>query len=162
MTQRKQSSFMAEAQRGLNLCPFFFVYGTLRRGRGNHHCLSMNDAEFVATTQTVDPMYMAGCGIPFVCTEQTVRESDVADLECLPVRGELFRALNLKTVMQLDWLEGHPLNYKREIVRLESGHVAWIYLHSYAPFIKQSASGYRHPMERVSSVSNENGVYECQ
>lgn len=94
-------------------CDLLFVYGTLKRGHGNHHQL-------------------AGAG--FV-GEATMAGVDLHDLGPFPMaisgeglaRGELYR-VDAGTLARLDRFEGVPRLYRRECRGLDDGRQAWIYL----------------------------------
>ena len=105
-----------------------FVYGTLRKGCHNNHCLG--DAIFVGIAKTVEkygfflePEY----GISFAAKRKDGRVVNVV--------GEVYK-VNDMTLRNLDTLEGHPEAYKRSLVQVDiegnngnSRKLAWMYLY---------------------------------
>lgn len=89
------------------------VYGSLRRGMGNHRVLERNDAQLLSTERiTGFDMYSLGA-YPFICTgsgEITI------EVYAVPITG----------MVDLDRLEGYPSFYDRKLVDTSKGK-AWIY-----------------------------------
>jgi len=94
-----------------------FVYGTLRKGFGNHRYLEK--AEFLGTAKTKEKYTMRVSGIPYVSKEPTSY-----------IVGEIYKVNEIE-LMNIDNLEGHPNWYKRELVKvvLDTGEEleAWMY-----------------------------------
>lgn len=86
---------------------YFFVYGTLKRGFGNHSLLV--DSKCLGTGVTEEPYVMTQSGIPFV--------HKTYNAEPHPIQGEVY-VVDDETVEWLDALEGHPDWYKRELVNV--------------------------------------------
>ena len=90
-----------------------FVYGTLKRGHGNHHWLA---------------------GAPFM-GEAELPQVVLFDLGPFPmavpgngrVIGELYR-IDAAALARLDRLEGYPRLYDRRPLPLADGRSAWVYL----------------------------------
>ncbi len=79
-----------------------FVYGTLQRGRGNHHIL--RTARFIGKAVTVRKFGMTDVGFPFMHADQRVA----------PVMGELFDiGDDEETLARLDRLESEGRMYDR-------------------------------------------------
>ena len=99
-----------------------FVYGTLKRGHGNHRLLE--GAEFIGRDEAPGRMYAGG--VPVV---KPVGRSPGEAGEW--VKGEVY-AVPLTMLPRIDRLEGHPDGYTRTTVTLRSGRSAEIYywLHS--------------------------------
>ncbi len=95
-----------------------FVYGTLKRGFGNHYFL--RHCEFLGEGETVEKYAMYICGVPYVVSSEKVST----------IKGELYR-VGEKVLKEIDRLEGHPWGYKREKIKvcLEDGSIvfAWMY-----------------------------------
>jgi gamma-glutamylcyclotransferase (GGCT)/AIG2-like uncharacterized protein YtfP len=80
-----------------------FVYGTLKRGCGNHHLLK--DAVFVGEAVTVETFGMVDVGFPFMLREQH---------DTHPVAGELYDiGDDRETLAALDRLENEGFMYDR-------------------------------------------------
>jgi len=102
-----------------------FVYGTLKRGFGNHHFLM--GSRFIGTGHTVEKfaMHTEG-GIPFVVENEPVSY----------IYGELYSVDN-SVLDNLDRLEGHPTWYRRQEIEihLDGGTnptvKAWMYFIPY-------------------------------
>lgn len=114
-------------------CPLVFVYGTLKRGRGNHYRLT--GAEFIGPAETRGRHRLFVSGLPFLV--EGTRENPGKHR----VKGELYH-VDADTMAGLDRLEGHPHFYERRLVRVTpggAGHndgatvVAWVYFHPWAP-----------------------------
>ena len=96
-----------------------FVYGTLKKGFCNHYFLA--DAEFLGKAETLEKyaLYLKG-SIPYVIKQPPISH----------IKGEVYK-VDLKTLKEIDELEGHPYLYFREIisVRLYNGKIlsAWMY-----------------------------------
>jgi gamma-glutamylcyclotransferase (GGCT)/AIG2-like uncharacterized protein YtfP len=92
-----------------------FVYGTLRRGKVNHHLLE--GARFCGY-HTTAPLYkMVSLGsYPGVVKRGRSR-----------IQGEVYE-VEAKTMSLLDRLEGYPTAYSRELISTPWGR-AWIYLY---------------------------------
>ena len=99
-----------------------FVYGTLKRGLGNHRVMRDAGGEFIATVRTEDPLPLVIDRLPYLLD--------------LPgrghrVEGELYRVESAEGWAHLDRLEGHPNFYRRSVIAVvaESGerHSAWAY-----------------------------------
>lgn len=102
----------------------YFVYGTLKRGYGNHRVLG--DAQFEAEVVTIDDFYLTDCGFPYLIP-QIVPESPV-EAHTAPVRGELYHIPLEEDRASVDALEGVGYGHyeHREIqVRDEEGNVRW-------------------------------------
>jgi gamma-glutamylcyclotransferase (GGCT)/AIG2-like uncharacterized protein YtfP len=98
-----------------------FVYGTLKRGHGNNYLL--DGAEFVGEAASVGACYrVLDGGFP--------RAFDARD-DGHPIFGEVF-AVDLKTLRNLDRLEGHPRWYRRRRRRFRFADgrkvAAWVYV----------------------------------
>jgi gamma-glutamylaminecyclotransferase len=97
---------------------YIFVYGSLKTGFGNHWLLSEKGLVGEGATASGIVLHCDG-GFPFA-----VRGDGVA-------YGEVFQ-ITSSILDDMDYLEGHPAWYKREMVEiaLENGeiHDAWIYL----------------------------------
>lgn len=80
-----------------------FVYGTLKRGNGLHYILE--EVEFVGEAITFEPIFKMFCNgaYPYV--------SNVGG-GGYRIIGELFKVSD-KTLIELDWAEGHPTHYRR-------------------------------------------------
>lgn len=99
-----------------------FVYGTLKKGFGNHRLLSRSRFLGEAVTKELYALYVSG--IPFV-----IRDEQVS-----PIHGEVY-LVNQVVLEDLDNLEGHPSWYKREQVfvclqddKCKKSYIyAWIY-----------------------------------
>ena len=87
-----------------------FVYGTLKRGCGNHHVLSNYSAELIgeAVVHTGFTMLHLGA-FPGV-----VHKSDGG-----PIIGELYEVKEGEPTAALDRLEGAPEFYHREMVEVD-------------------------------------------
>lgn len=97
------------------------VYGTLRKGWGNHGLISRGNTEEVGRGRTVGLHTLTASGIPFVKKNGGTHRVVV----------EVFQVNDADTLRDLDGLEGHPRWYKREIeqIELEDGSIvdAWLY-----------------------------------
>ena len=94
-----------------------FVYGTLRRGHGNH--VLLKDSKFIDAGLTKDKYAMYHTGIPFVNEDEQV--SNIFG-EVYQVSGHILRMLDL--------LEGHPSWYIRKKVTVcgsKKKYHAWLY-----------------------------------
>ena len=81
-----------------------FVYGTLKRGQGNHHLLK--DSQFLGKAHTKFKWAMinnSNGSFPYLL--QTLRHGE-------HVQGEVFK-VNRATLTRLDILEGTPKHYRR-------------------------------------------------
>lgn len=100
------------------------VYGTLKRGYGNHHLLA--DAVFIedATTYSTYPLVVHGSGLPFLVDRPGHGKN--VQVECYLV--------NKKELEWLDMLEGHPNWYERKKRRVitPSGDIILPYIY-FAP-----------------------------
>jgi gamma-glutamylcyclotransferase (GGCT)/AIG2-like uncharacterized protein YtfP len=98
-----------------------FVYGTLRRGYGNHHLLE-EGARLLDTARTAQAYALYALEIPFAIKAQAVS----------PLRGELY-AVDDACLARLDELEEHPAWYRRELVEVVTdhgdNHLAWLYFY---------------------------------
>lgn len=92
-----------------------FVYGTLRRGEGNHRLLV--DARFVRETRTVPAFTLCDLGAYPALLEGGGTS----------VLGEVYEVTRAE-LAALDRLEGHPTFYRREPIELEDGAVVEAYL----------------------------------
>lgn len=99
-----------------------FVYGTLKKGFGNHYLLS--DAALLGQAVTKEHYALYVSGIPFVTRNKQVS----------PIHGEVY-LVGQATLKDLDRLEGHPNWYKREQISVYLQNpdqsikqvLAWIY-----------------------------------
>jgi gamma-glutamylcyclotransferase (GGCT)/AIG2-like uncharacterized protein YtfP len=89
----------------------FAVYGTLRKGYGNHSLLL--GTNFIGAGLTSEPYRLTANGIPFVSKESPVSK----------VKVEVYETDNEDIISDVDSLEGHPRFYRREeiFVDLEDG-----------------------------------------
>ena len=89
-----------------------FVYGTLKRGYGNHRLL--RDAAFLGQAATTDKFMLVDCGFPYMFRPK---------FNLLPqkrVLGEVFETFNPEIVKDLDSLEGVEYgHYSREVIEVE-------------------------------------------
>ena len=105
-----------------------FVYGTLKRGHGNH--ILLKDSKCLGAGITENKYVMYSSGIPFVSKQFGLTR----------ISGELYEVDEL-TLNSLDMLEGHPTWYKREIVSVSyicnKGKMhkekAWLYFNEQIP-----------------------------
>lgn len=96
----------------------FFVYGTLKSGKGNNHILK--DAKLLGNAKTVDEYILYNLGCP----------AAVRDGKGLPVLGEVYGVEDLKTIDRLDQLEGNGHFYTRHERMVNIGGQqlrCWIY-----------------------------------
>lgn len=98
--------------------PYVFVYGTLKKGRGNNYLLQ--EAEYLGKALTCKKFRLFDVGFPYAVPSQNGAR----------IRGEVYK-VNPEIMRALDWLEGYPVHYKRQVIKveLENGDVleAWIY-----------------------------------
>lgn len=103
------------------------VYGSLRKGLGNHRLLE--HATFIGKDQIPNfEMYSLGA-FPFIRPSET---TNLITIEVYEVDSDQFA--------RLDMLEGYPSFYDRKLVNTEYGE-AWIY------FIDQSPRDHDHVVE---------------
>lgn len=92
-----------------------FVYGSLKKGFGNHHVISKG--EFISVDETLYNdwhMFNMG-GFPGVVEGTKV------------VTGEVYE-VDDEVMAGLDRLEGNGSFYTREIVELSKNEMAWMYI----------------------------------
>ncbi len=97
-----------------------FVYGTLRRGFGNHRIMQRAGGRFFGDAVTRTPFPLVVDGLPYLLERPG---------EGFPVEGELYRIPEYGWE-DLDRLEGHPHFYRRRVESfLVGGEVvqAWVY-----------------------------------
>lgn len=98
------------------------VYGSLKRGYGNHRLLERGKAEFKGLEVLRGPYRMVSLGgFPGVVREpdRTVNNHII---------GEVYE-VDVDTLHALDLLEGHPEWYTRQKVVGEHGHgKCWVYI----------------------------------
>jgi gamma-glutamylaminecyclotransferase len=98
-----------------------FVYGTLRRGFENHEDY-LHNAQFMGNASTRDEYALVVGELPYVVKDRAVAR----------IVGELY-AVDAATLEQVDGLEGHPDEYRREEILVLTGQgqelCAWIYFY---------------------------------
>lgn len=95
-----------------------FVYGTLKRGRGNHRLLDQDGVEFLGRSLIKGPhAFVHLGGFPGVVKDALKDPREIG--------GEVYEVTN-DVLLSLDMLEGHPTFYERQKVSTKFGK-AWIY-----------------------------------
>ena len=98
-----------------------FVYGTLRKGFGNHSVMARHEHKFIGQGKTDDIFRLTASGIPYVSKNNPVSQ----------VVGEMYEVSKEVLEGPMDRLEGHPVFYKREKtpITLDDGtkSEAWLY-----------------------------------
>ena len=96
------------------------VYGSLKRGFGNYPTMKRAEGQFVSTAISNFNVVMDGHSYPYINETSNGH----------PMEVEIFDVPKDK-LEGLDWLEGHPTFYKREVKSfiLEDGSKieAWVY-----------------------------------
>jgi len=90
-----------------------FVYGTLKRGHGNHHWLA--GAHFLGEAELPDVVLHDLGPFPMAVPGEGT------------VIGEVYR-IDAASLDRLDRLEGYPRLYDRQVLSLNDGRQAWVYL----------------------------------
>ncbi len=102
--------------------PLVFVYGTLKRGFGNHRVMQEAGGEFVCEGATAMPFPLVQQGLPFLILRPGHGHR---------VEGEIFRVGTACGWDRLDRLEGHPEFYRRRLIDVEGAdgeiYEAWAY-----------------------------------
>lgn len=126
-TQKGEGFFetgeLQSLEKDLKLCPFVFVYGTLKFGYSNNSLL--RDATFISSTTTKSRFALGNVGFPFAFPSDVVPKEYEKLL--YPVSGELYKIEDPWTFATLDGLEGYPSLYNRRITQTEYGEKAWMY-----------------------------------
>jgi gamma-glutamylcyclotransferase (GGCT)/AIG2-like uncharacterized protein YtfP len=91
-----------------------FVYGTLKRGKGNNYLLG--DSPLIGTATTKEGFVLFNCGFP----KAVDFTKDALSHPLLPVKGEVYD-VDDRTLRRLDSLEGHPDWYCRRYVPVQVG-----------------------------------------
>lgn len=97
-----------------------FVYGTLRRGLGNHRVMQRAGGKFLGDAVTLMPFPLVVDGLPYLLDRPG---------EGFQVEGELYR-IPEDGWKPLDRLEGHPRFYCRRVESFLLGGAtveAWVY-----------------------------------
>lgn len=95
---------------------FLYVYGTLRKGRANHHYL--DGAKYLGEYITDNNYTLIVSGLPFLVKRKGAG-----------VKGELYQ-VTPDMIREIDKLEGVPSFYKRELIHVtsfETGQTAEAY-----------------------------------
>lgn len=88
------------------------VYGTLKKGFGNHRLLDPRGFRFVGTFFTKPKFHMTSAGgFPVVYKDRAEHHIEV----------EVYEIVDETYLSRVDQLEGHPNWYKREPVELADG-----------------------------------------
>lgn len=111
MTKRRRDGVI-QRYRKRNDVIRVFVYGTLKKGFGNHRYLE--SSKFLGRVQVRGNMYSLG-GFPVVVL--TGKGT---------VHGEIYE-VSKETLANLDRLEGYPSFYNRKQVVTSNGMLAWVY-----------------------------------
>jgi gamma-glutamylaminecyclotransferase len=102
--------------------PLLFVYGTLKRGFGNHRVMLDAGGEFVCEGKTAERLPLIHRGLPYLL-DQPGRGHQV--------EGEVFRVGTAAGWHRIDRLEGHPDFYCRRLTNIlgDDGETyeAWTY-----------------------------------
>ena len=112
-----------------------FVYGSLKKEYGNHSVIS--GGKFLREALTKDStftMFSFG-GFPGIYRKKDGKQ----------IAGELYE-VDDEVMQRLDYLEGNGSFYNREIVPLEDGTDAWMYI-----TMGEGADGSK---ERVNTINN--------
>lgn len=115
----------AKTEKGAEHVVHVFVYGTLKRTKGNHTLLSQQvGAKFVGHDTITDRFSMWDYGgFPAVCDDPDLKETEV-----FPMYGEIY-AIPPEGLRALDVLEGHPRWYCRRKMRTDINNIrAWMYI----------------------------------
>lgn len=91
-----------------------FVYGSLKKGFGNHSLIQQS--KFIGAAETLPVFTMVSMGSFPAC---------MVDGETI-IKGEIYEVSD-DTLQTLDWLEGHPRFYKRIKVATNLGE-SWMYI----------------------------------
>jgi gamma-glutamylaminecyclotransferase len=104
-----------------SLNTLLFVYGTLRRGFANHEAY-LADAVFMGDAVTEEGFALFVEDFPYLVKRPKVSR----------IVGELYR-VDGPTLKDIDCLEGHPDNYRREQIQVVTDlgvhHWAWTYFY---------------------------------
>ena len=104
------------------------VYGTLRKGYGNHY-YHLSNALFVGEGETVEELSLYVSGLPYLVRP----EGDIASRSHVKVEVYYVTKDELEDI---DKLEGHPSHYKREeiMINVDGKEIkAWTYFYQYSP-----------------------------
>lgn len=101
---------------------FLFAYGTLQRGLKYHYFLERNGARFVGSAQLPDAYPLLQLEYPCLLDEPGSGE---------PVSGEIYQILSPAAWRDIDWLEDHPIEYRRRLLDLHPPwHLrVWVYFY---------------------------------
>ena len=111
----------------MEICNKVFVYGTLQKDHGNSRLLKRHDADCLGSRVTADKYVLGDIGFPYALTPEAV--GGRLDEEMFrPVEGELWTVPSEDCLNDLDMLEGNGHHYTREIIQLDTGEEAWMYL----------------------------------
>ena len=98
-----------------------FVYGTLKRGCGNHYTMQRAGGGFVGQAITAERFPLVVDGLPYLIDRSGCGHR---------VHGEIYRVPNAAGWSVLDRLEGHPRFYSRRVIGCEVDGIAmdaWTY-----------------------------------
>ncbi len=95
-----------------------FVYGSLRKGLGNHRVIQGSEQQEDGVISGKFRMRSLG-GFPAIFKVPEVEQTDIV--------VEVYEVSTDNTAMGLDMLEGYPSFYNREVVTLDDGRQGWVY-----------------------------------
>lgn len=93
-----------------------FVYGTLKSGYGNNRILA-ESSELVSVGVTEEQFSLRDCGFPYMTPKDMV--SLAWNVEA-PVRGEIWKVKDQRTMDRLDQLEGEGSHYHRQHIEVRN------------------------------------------
>jgi len=118
-----------------------FVYGTLKKGYGNHYILQ--NSKFCGNAVTIEKYLFLELGIPFLTKNQKHKKRTY-------VFGEVYN-VNNEILTNLDDLEGHPTFYKREPI--------WVKIHNKYKYVFTYFISNDYYNENNCYI-NSSGIYE--